>query len=54
VSSVAAGVTFGAIRFNPETPNAYTDEVVEMAERIFALVAPALENARLYGEQNEF
>ena len=47
VPLVAAGVTFGAIRFNSATPNAYTEEVVEMAERIAALVAPALENARL-------
>lgn len=47
VPLVAAGVTFGAIRFNSATPNAYTEEVVEMAERIAALVPPALENARL-------
>jgi len=53
VPLVAAGVTFGAIRFNSATPNAYTQEVVEMAERIAALVAPALENARLYGEQKD-
>ena len=44
---VAAGVAFGAIRFNSATPNAYTEEVMEMAERIAALVPPAVENARL-------
>ena len=47
VPLVAAGVAFGAIRFNSATPNAYTEEVVEMAERIAALVPPALENTRL-------
>ena len=47
VPLVAAGVTFGAISFNSATPNAYTEEVVEMAERIAALVPPAVENARL-------
>ena len=47
VPLVADGVAFGAIRFNSATPNAYTEEVVEMAERIAALVPPALENARL-------
>ena len=47
VPLVAAGVAFGAIRFNSATPNAYTEEVVEMAEPIAALVAPPLENARL-------
>ena len=47
VPLVAAGVAFGAIRFNSATPNAYTEEVVEMAERIAALVPPAVETARL-------
>ena len=47
VPLVAAGVAFGAIRFNSATPNAYTEEVMEMAERIAALVPPAVENARL-------
>jgi two-component sensor histidine kinase len=53
VPLVSAGVTFGVMRFNSATPNAYTGEVVEIAERIAALVAPALENARLYAEQKE-
>lgn len=53
VPLVSAGVTFAVMRFNSATPDAYTNEVVEMAERIAALIAPALENARLYAEQNK-
>ena len=53
VPLISAGSTIGTIQMHSTVVDTYTAEVVEIAERIAALVAPALENARLYAEQKK-
>jgi PAS domain S-box-containing protein len=53
VRLVSSGTTVGVLHLQSVKPNAYTSEVVEIVERIAALIAPSLENGRLYDEQNK-
>jgi PAS domain S-box-containing protein len=52
VQLVSSGATIGVMHLQSVTPNAYTSKVVDIVERIAALIAPSLEKTLLYDEQN--